>query len=92
MTEQDAGVMNPNRESLLLTGVQVVILFVCLGAIVWAFVSGIVHDIDGLLLLVISLSVAGVFAFTLLLQAKSAGWLAKLPLPGNKKPASPDAK
>lgn len=83
--------MNPNRESLLLTGVQVVILLSCLGAIVWAFVSGMVHDIDGLLLLVISLTVAAVFAFTLLLQAKSAGWLAKLPLPGSKK-TSADSK
>ena len=84
--------MKPNRESLLLIGAQAVILLFCLAAVVWTFVSGIVHDIDGLLLLVISLTVAAVFAFTLLLQAKSAGWLAKLPLPGRKKSASADSK
>ncbi|MCL4523446.1 MAG: hypothetical protein M1453_12985 [Acidobacteria bacterium] len=80
--------MNPNRESLLLAGTEAFILLVCLGAIIWAIASGLIFDIDGLLLVAISLSLAAVFAFTLLLQAKSAGWLDKLPLPGRKKAAA----
>jgi hypothetical protein len=84
--------MNPNRESLLLAVAEFAFLLICLGAIGWTFTSGLVFNIDGLLLLLICLSLAAVFAFTLLLQAKSAGWLAKLPLPGRKKPSSPDAK
>ena len=79
--------MNPNRESLLLAGTEALVLLVCLGAIIWTITSGLIFDIDGLLLVTISLSLAAVFAFTLLLQAKSAGWLAKLPLPGRKKSA-----
>ncbi len=83
--------MNPNRESLLLAGTEALVLLVCLGAIVWTVISGMIFDIDGLLLVTISLSLAAVFAFTLLLQAKSAGWLDKLPLPGRKKAAADNA-
>ena len=90
-TEQEAVQMNPQRESLLLAATQVVIVLLCFAAVGWAAVSGIIFDIDGLLLVAISLSVAAVFAFTLLLQAKSAGWLDKLPLPGRKKAAAPAA-
>ena len=83
--------MNPNRESLLIAGTEALVLLVCLGAIVWTIISGMIFDIDGLLLVTISLSLAAVFAFTLLLQAKSAGWLDKLPLPGRKKAAAHNA-
>ncbi len=80
--------MNPNRESLLLAGTEALFLLVCLAAIVWTVASGLIFDIDGLLLVTISLSLAAVFSFALLLQAKSAGWLEKLPLPGRKKSAA----
>lgn len=81
--------MNPHRESLLLAATQVLILLSCLGSVGWAVASGMIFDIDGLLLVAISLAVAAVFAFTLLLQAKSAGWLDKLPLPGRNKADAP---
>ena len=77
--------MNPNRESLLLAGTEALVLLICLGAIIWTVASGMIFDIDGLLLVTISLALAAVFAFALLLHAKSAGWLDKLPLPGRKK-------
>jgi len=80
--------MNPNRESFLLAGTEAIVLLICLGTIVWTFVSGMIFDIDGLLLVTISLSLAAVFSFALLLHAKSAGWLDKLPLPGRKKSAA----
>lgn len=80
--------MNPKRESLMLAGVQALVLLVCLAAIVWNFLSGLVFNIDGLLLLLISLSLAAVFSFTLFLQARSERWLERLPLPGRKKTSS----
>lgn len=79
--------MNSNRESLLLAGTEALVLLICLGAIVWTIASGMIFDIDGLLLVTICLSLAGIFSFALLLHAKSAGWLEKLPLPGRKKAA-----
>jgi hypothetical protein len=77
--------MNPNRESLLLAGTEALVLLICVGAIIWTVASGMIFDIDGLLLVTISLSLAAVFSFALLLHAKSVGWLEKLPLPGRKK-------
>ncbi len=80
--------MNPNRESLLLAGTEALVLLICLGAIIWTVASGMIFDIDGLLLVTISLSLAAVFSIALLLHAKSAGWLEKLLLPGRKKSAA----
>lgn len=80
--------MNPKRESWLLAGAEALVLLGCLAAIVWTIATGLVFNIDGLLLITISLSLAAVFAFTLLLQAKSEGWLERLPRPGRKKPAT----
>jgi hypothetical protein len=80
--------MNPKHESLLLAGTEAFVLLICLGAIIWTVSSGMIFDIDGLLLVAVSLSLAGVFAFALLLHAKGAGWLDKLPLPGRKKAAA----
>ena len=80
--------MNLKGESLLLAGTEALVLLICLGAIVWTIASGMIFDIDGLLLVTISLSLAAVFSFALLLHAKSAGWLDKLPLPGRKKAAA----
>ena len=77
--------MNPKRESFLLGGTEFIFLLICFSAIIWDVVSGVIFNIDGLLLLLICLSLATVFSFTLLLQAKSSGWLEKLPLPGRKK-------
>jgi hypothetical protein len=86
-SEQEAIEMNPKRESLLLAGVQALVLLLCLGGIAWAVVTGLVQNVDGLLVVTIGLSLAAVFAFTLFLHAKSEGWLAKLPRPGRKKAA-----
>ncbi|MBI1749763.1 MAG: hypothetical protein HY234_09320 [Acidobacteria bacterium] len=80
--------MNSNRESLLLAGTEALVLLSCLGAIIWTVASGMIFDIDGLLLLMISLALSAVFAFTLILHAKSEGWLEKLPAPGRKKAAT----
>ena len=83
--------MNPKRESLLLAGTQALILFICLGAIVWAVATGLVSNLDGLLLVMIGLALSAVFAFTLFLHAKSEGWLEKLPRPGRKKAAASES-
>ncbi len=77
--------MNPKRESLLLAATQALVLLVCLGGIGWAVITGMIRDIDGLLLATIGLALSAVFAFTLFLHAKSEGWLEKLPRPGRKK-------
>ena len=83
--------MNLKSESLLLAGVQALVLLICLGAIAWAVASGMIFDIDGLLLLMIGLSLAAVFSFTLFLHAKSEGWLEKLPRPGRTKAAAAES-
>ncbi len=80
--------MRSKSETWILAGAQVLVLLICLGAAVWNFTSGMIFDIDGLLLLTIILALAAVFSFTLLLHAKSEGWLAWLPIPGQKKTAS----
>ncbi len=86
--ELKAVAMNPKEENWLLAGVQVLFLLVCLGGVIFDFSSGLIFNIDGLLLLMISASLAAVFAFALFLQARSEGWLEKLPLPWRKKGAS----
>jgi len=80
--------MNPKRESLILAGVQALVLLVCLAAIGWTVWTGLILNIDGLLLVLICLSLCAVFSFTLFLQARSEGWLERLPLPGRKKAPS----
>ena len=84
-TEQEAVPMNAHREILLLTATIVVIVLFCFASVGWDVISGLIFNIDGLLLVASSLSLVTVFGFVLVLQAKSAGWFSR-----SKKPDAPE--
>jgi type VI protein secretion system component VasK len=64
------------------------IVALALAGLAWDFLTGLEFNIDGLLLLLICLMLGGIFSLMVLLIAKQAGWLARLPFP-RKKAAAP---
>lgn len=69
--------MDPKKDTLLLAVVNAAIVLVSLGAIAWAAVFGLLHDIDGLLLVAIALLCAVVFGVQFLMLARDLGWIGK---------------
>lgn len=71
--------------SLLIT--CVVLALIALAGLVWDIWSGLLTSgVDGLLVLLVCLSVGGLFAGQAVLVAWKAGWLPQsLPLPGRKR-------
>lgn len=70
--------MNPKREALLLMALCAVLVLASLGGLVFGFTAGLFYpqiDMDGLLLLLVSLSMGGVFSLMLLWLANDAGYL-----------------
>jgi hypothetical protein len=93
-TDTETVSMDAKRENMIYAGLCGLALLGCLATVVWTILAGMVRDIDGLLLILIALSLGGVFQIVLLMIMKDLGWLEKLPLFGKKKPAPPskDAK
>jgi len=77
--------MDLKKELLVLAGFCLVVVLLSLAGLVWIFAAGMIQiglqppsfqaDMDGLLLLLVCLSMAGVFAAMLLWIAWDAGWL-----------------
>jgi hypothetical protein len=70
--------MSAPRDVLILAALCVVIVLLSLLGLVWAFAAGLLYPhilLDGLLLVMICLMMAGIFSLLLLLLAKEAGWL-----------------
>jgi hypothetical protein len=82
------GLVNQKHESMVLAGIQVLVLFVCLAGIVWDLAIGLIFNLDGLLLLLICLSLSAVFGLSLFLQARKEGWLQRSRPPGPDQSAS----
>jgi hypothetical protein len=79
--------MSPEKEKIVLAGICAALIFGCVVALVWVFWTGLYSDIDGLLVILISLSLMVVFSFPLVLTAREQGWLDALPRFGRKKVA-----
>jgi hypothetical protein len=77
------------RGILGLVAICAMIVLLALVGLAWDFRTRLVFDIDGLLLLFVCLMMGGLFLLMLLLIAKDAGWLARLPLLHRKRAAEP---
>jgi hypothetical protein len=69
--------MERNKEMLMLAGMCVVVILLSLGGLGGVVASGMIRDLDGLLLAAVCLSMAGVFSLMLAWLAWDAGWLAR---------------
>jgi uncharacterized membrane protein len=71
--------MDPKKNQIELALVSVFFFILSLVGIVWCFASGLLASgVDGILLVIICLMIAGVFALQIFLIALEAGWI-KLP-------------
>jgi len=88
--ETNTRVMNQKQESLIHLGICLLMILLSLGGLAYGVVSGLILardaivTLDGILLVLICLSLAGTFAALLLNLAVREGWI------GRKKPASDD--
>ncbi len=73
--------MKIERSVLGLAIICAVVILLSLGGLVWVFASGLAFDLDGLLLILVCLTMGGIFLIMLLLMAKQAGWLGRLRFP-----------
>ncbi len=78
-SETAAASMKPKSESLILAGVCLIMLLLSLAGLVWAMLPGQRFTLDGILLTLICLATAGIFAGLLAVQAVQEGWI-KLPV------------
>lgn len=80
-----AAPMDPKREYALLAGICLFVMLLSLAGLVWAFFVGLLWpqiDMDGILLALACLTLAGTFKLLLLHLAKQAGWFDAWALPG----------
>lgn len=71
--------MDPKKNHLELAVISLFFLVLSVIGIVWCFISGLLFSgVDGILLIIICLMIAGVFALQIFLTALQAGWI-KLP-------------
>ncbi len=70
--------MSLARGILGLVAVCAVVVVLSVAGLVWAFATDLAFSMDGLLLILICLSMGGIFALMLLWIAKDAGWLDRL--------------
>lgn len=86
--------MNPKREALLLMALCAVLVLASLGGLVFGFTAGLFYpqmDMDGLLLLLVALSLGGVFSLMLLWLANDAGYLEPIKARLKRKPRETEA-
>jgi hypothetical protein len=86
--ETNTSVMNQKQESLVHLGICLLMILLCIGGLVYGVASGLILardaivTLDGILLVLICLTLALTFAGLLLNLALREGWL------GRKKPGS----
>ncbi|HEX9760214.1 MAG TPA: hypothetical protein VGA40_04815 [Candidatus Acidoferrales bacterium] len=68
----DTATMNTKQESLLLVIFCGVLVLLSAGGIAWAVMSGMLLDIDGIMMVLTCLAVGGLFSLFLFLQLRSA--------------------
>jgi hypothetical protein len=74
-TPTEVTAMDQKMESGVLAGVCGLLALASLASVGWAAASGLVHDIDGLLLSLTGLLMALLFGVQAFLTAKTGGWL-----------------
>ena len=82
--------MDAKKNQIELAIISLFFLALSLIGIVWCFTSGLLASgVDGILLVIICLMIAGVFALQIFLIAVQAGWIK---LPARKEKAAAAAK
>jgi hypothetical protein len=70
--------MDLKKNEIELILISVFFLALSLIGIIWCFTSGLLFSgVDGILLVIICLMMAGVFALQIFLSAREAGWIKK---------------
>lgn len=83
--------MDPKKNHLNMIAISLFFLALSLVGIVWCITSGLLlSGVDGILLVIICLMMAGVFALQILLSALEAGWI-KRPAKDKKAAAASSA-
>jgi hypothetical protein len=83
--------MDPKKNHLSMIVISLFFLALSLVGIVWCITSGLLFSgVDGILLVIICLMMAGVFALQILLSALEAGWI-KRPSKDKKAAAAPSS-
>ena len=84
--------MDPKRNDLEMIVISLCFLVLSLIGIVWSITSGLLFGgVDGILLVIICLMIAAIFALQIFLSAREAGWIKKRDKPAAEKKAAPAA-
>ncbi len=89
--------MTPKQESLMLAGICLFMLLLALGGLAYGVATGLIFasdallTLDGILLVLICLSILVTFGGLLLNLAVRSGWLRRKPAAKEDKPAGPGA-
>ncbi len=87
--------MTPKQESLMLAGICLFMLLLALGGLAYGVATGLIFasdallTLDGILLVLICVSILVTFGGLLLNLAVCSGWLRRKPVAKNEKPAGP---
>lgn len=87
--------MNPKQESLMLAAICLFMLLLALGGLAYGVATGLIlasdalFTLDGILLVLICLSILVTFGGLLLNVAMRSGWLRRKPAVKDEKPAGP---
>lgn len=93
--EMNNAAMNPKQESLMLAGICLFMLLLSLGGLAYGVATGLIFasdalfSLDGILLVLICLSILVTFGGLLLNLAMCNGWLRRKPAAKEEKPAGP---
>jgi TRAP-type C4-dicarboxylate transport system permease small subunit len=96
--ETNSRVMNPKQESLIHLAICLLMILLSLGGLAYGVVSGLILardaivTMDGILLVLICLSLAGTFAALLLNLAVREGWVGRKKAKSDEKAASDGEK
>jgi len=73
--EREADAMDQKKEAMILAGMCAVCVALSLAGIAWVFLGGMGLTLDAIFMILVCLSMAGLFSLMLLLQLKAAGLL-----------------
>lgn len=73
--ETEADAVDQKKEAMILAGMCAVCVVMSLAGIAWVFLGGMGLTLDAIFMILVCLSMAGLFSLMLLLQLKAAGLL-----------------
>lgn len=92
-TETKTATMNPKQEVLVQLGICLMMILLAVGGMAYGVVSGLIlapdapFTLDGILLVLVCLSILATFGGLLVNLAFAEGWLGKRKASGEEKPA-----